>query len=568
MTPWWGMRSSRLASVALLALSSCATGPVERPEADATFSRAAADVAALCGETARSFAVLDAQGNAVAHNHGACLGRDAAGHHFITQVIPTSSPQPDYELHVWIDHAGAMTQAEMRTGQATLLLEWREEGLLVDRMGRTRMLQPEPGAWFIPAHAIYLRELMSRLAIDTQRSVVLETEDTSELELRMAPDPGESGATAPTRLESDVITVELAYPRQTAVAGLHYKSVRTRDGRELYRAVEAATLRPDAVPAIPQLAYAPPAGLTIEAVTVEADKGGPRLAGEVVFKPGEGRRPGIIFLSGAGPQDRYGFVPGTSVDTGAHTIHDALAQADFVVLRLDERGIGESELGATATPDFSDQVSDARRAFAYLANRPEVDPDRILIVGHAEGALAATELAAKAIPADGKKRRPAGLALLAPIGRPYGEAIADQVRRGMEGAPQAEIEAAVEETRRLHEAIRNEEELPAQAEASRWYMRELLAIDPLRSAKRVRAPIGVFFPAAGLQVADADIAPLRGLVESRARKRDTFVAFDGLDHLFKPVVGPSIAADYYDPTRTVDEGFLVSLVLWASEVTR
>lgn len=503
----------------------------------------------------------------MAHNQGACLGRDAAGHHFVTQVIPTSTPQPDYELHVWIGDDGTMTQAEMRTGMATLLMEWREDGVLVDRMGRTRLLESSSDAWFVPAHAVYLRELMSRLAIETQKSLVLENESTAELVLR-PPDRADTDPGPPQTLESSVITVELDFPAQQAIAGLHYKSVRNAEGRELYRAVEGIALAPDAVPAVPRLSYTPPPGLTIEPVTVPGNAGEPRLAGELVHKQGEAGRPGAIFLSGAGPQDRYGFVPGTSVDTGAHTIEDALAQADFVVLRLDERGVGESELGSTATPDFSDQVSDARRAFAFLAARPEVDPNKIVIVGHAEGALAATELAKTPVLVGRKKRRAAGVALLAPVGRPYSDAIADQVRRGMDGAPAGEVEAAVEETRRLHEAIRKEEELPAQAEASRWYMRELLALDPLRSAKGVRAPIGVFFPAAGLQVAEADIAPLRTLVETRSRKRDTFVAFDGLDHLFKPVVGASIPADYYDPTRTVDEGFLVSLVLWASQVTR
>lgn len=567
------MRSPRLAALPLwLALSAlCACpGPVEHPDVDEGFSRAPAQVAALCREPARRFAVLDADGQAVAHNLGACLGRDGAGHHFITQVIPTSSEQPDYELHVWITDEGTMGQAEMRTGKATLLLEWREDGLLVDRMGRTRLIAAPSDAWFVPAHAIYLRELMSRLGVEGQKSVVLESETTAELTLRLAEEQtADDGRVLPPReLESEVITVSLEYPSETGVAGLRYASIRGLDGRELYRQVEATPVQPDALPAVPTLAYEPGEGLLIEPVVVDGEKDEPKLAGELVRKDGEPGRPGAIFLSGAGPQDRYGFVPGTSVDTGAHVIHDALAKAGFVVLRLDERGVGESELGGTATPDFTDQVDDARRAFRFLAARPEVDPSKIVIVGHAEGALAATELAKKAISVGGKKRRPAAVALLAPVGRSYGDAIADEVRRGMEGAPEAEIEAAVAETRRLHDAIRKDEELPAQAEPSRWYMRELLSADPLKSAKAVRAPLGVFYPGASLQVAEQDVAPLRQLVEGRGRKQDTFVQFDGLDHLFKAVVGQSIPADYYDPTRTVDEGFVISLVSWAREVSR
>ena len=51
----------------------------------------------------------------------------------------------------------------------------------------------------------------------------------------------------------------------------------------------------------------------------------------------EDARPGVLFLSGAGPQERHGFVPGQSIDVGSHEIHDALARAGFVVLRLDDR---------------------------------------------------------------------------------------------------------------------------------------------------------------------------------------------------------------------------------------
>jgi hypothetical protein len=57
-------------------------------------------------------------------------------------------------------------------------------------------------------------------------------------------------------------------------------------------------------------------------------------------------------------------------------------------LRYDRRGVGESP-GDWRTAGLYDNVDDLGRARDALAARPEVDPQRILLAGHSEGAVLA-----------------------------------------------------------------------------------------------------------------------------------------------------------------------------------
>jgi len=117
-----------------------------------------------------------------------------------------------------------------------------------------------------------------------------------------------------------------------------------------------------------------------EPVTVPSD--GLSLSG-VVHKPhdlkaGE-RRPAVLILHGFGghkdgPQQRWS--------------SNQFAAWGYIVLRLDYRGCGDSE-GKRGWVLPMEQVSDTRNAMSYLASRPDVDPERICLVGTSYGAAVA-----------------------------------------------------------------------------------------------------------------------------------------------------------------------------------
>ena len=106
---------------------------------------------------------------------------------------------------------------------------------------------------------------------------------------------------------------------------------------------------------------------------------GLKLAGIVEtphdLKPGE-RRPAFIVLHGFG---------GNKDGHGQGVVARQFTEWGYVTLRIDFRGCGESE-GERGRIICLDQVADTRNALSYLAVRPEVDPERIALVGSSFGA--------------------------------------------------------------------------------------------------------------------------------------------------------------------------------------
>jgi hypothetical protein len=60
---------------------------------------------------------------------------------------------------------------------------------------------------------------------------------------------------------------------------------------------------------------------------------------------------------------------------------EKLAEAGFVTLAFDHRNFGDSEGQPRQHEDSAGKLADLRDAVGYLASRPEVDPDRIAVVG-------------------------------------------------------------------------------------------------------------------------------------------------------------------------------------------
>src|SRR5262249_48286028 len=135
-----------------------------------------------------------------------------------------------------------------------------------------------------------------------------------------------------------------------------------------------------------------PAAGDIEREEVKIADGDVTLAGTITRKKGaQGRLPAVTFLSGSGGQDREGFSSG--IDLGTPEILDRPPREGFLVLRFDDRGVGGST-GPIQDLDFDGLTGDGRRAVHYLLARTDVDPKRVAVIGHSEGALSAPVLAA------------------------------------------------------------------------------------------------------------------------------------------------------------------------------
>jgi fermentation-respiration switch protein FrsA (DUF1100 family) len=76
------------------------------------------------------------------------------------------------------------------------------------------------------------------------------------------------------------------------------------------------------------------------------------------------------------------------------TYAEKLADEGFATLAFDHRNFGESEGSPRQHEDQAGKVADLRDAVSYLASRPEVDPDRIGVVGVCLGGAYAVRAAA------------------------------------------------------------------------------------------------------------------------------------------------------------------------------
>jgi fermentation-respiration switch protein FrsA (DUF1100 family) len=95
-------------------------------------------------------------------------------------------------------------------------------------------------------------------------------------------------------------------------------------------------------------------------------------------KPGQ-KLPAFLVL--------HGFM-GSKDESHAEIQAKMLADWGYAALRFDFRGLGDSG-GVRGFVLCEDQVADTKNALTWLAQRPEIDPKRIAVIGHSFGAAVA-----------------------------------------------------------------------------------------------------------------------------------------------------------------------------------
>jgi alpha-beta hydrolase superfamily lysophospholipase len=110
--------------------------------------------------------------------------------------------------------------------------------------------------------------------------------------------------------------------------------------------------------------------------------GSVRLGGTVYVPRAPGKHPAVVLVHGSGPEGRW----------ATAYIADALARRGVVALAYDKRGVGASS-GDWRTSTLEDLAADARIAVHLLAERPDVDPARVGVYGHSQGAEIAPQIA-------------------------------------------------------------------------------------------------------------------------------------------------------------------------------
>lgn len=111
----------------------------------------------------------------------------------------------------------------------------------------------------------------------------------------------------------------------------------------------------------------------------------------ITIPAGNGPFPAAVMITGSGPQNRDEEILGHK---SFAVIADHLTRKGFIVLRVDDRGVGKSngDFGKATSEDFA---SDANSSVDYLLSRSEVDKNKIGLIGHSEGGMIAPMVAVK-----------------------------------------------------------------------------------------------------------------------------------------------------------------------------
>jgi pimeloyl-ACP methyl ester carboxylesterase len=110
---------------------------------------------------------------------------------------------------------------------------------------------------------------------------------------------------------------------------------------------------------------------------------------------GNGPFPGVLLVAGSGAIDMNVTIS-PDVKPFWH-IAQYLSERGFVVLRYDKRGVGANgtiiDTNVWGNATFDDLKNDAAKALNILTEQPEVDPDKITLIGHSEGTMIIPRLA-------------------------------------------------------------------------------------------------------------------------------------------------------------------------------
>lgn len=289
------------------------------------------------------------------------------------------------------------------------------------------------------------------------------------------------------------------------------------------------------------------------------------LAGTLTVPDGPGPHPGALIVPGSGPVDRDSNHAKLPIGV-TRELAEALAGTGFATLRYDKRGVGESP-GNWLAAGLGDNIDDASAALAALRAQPEVDAERVVAVGHSEGALIVAALAAR-------QEVPAGVALISGSATPGADLLQWQARKVGPSLPAplrillrimgTTVQKQVAENHRKIRATTTDIARIGGRRINAKWTREFLAHDPATDLARITVPVLAVTGEKDLQVDPADLPRIARLVRGPVETHEV----PDVSHILRAQPGiPTLRSYKKDATRPVDPRVLDHVTGWARRVT-
>lgn len=334
----------------------------------------------------------------------------------------------------------------------------------------------------------------------------------------------------------------------------------------------------------------PPFPYRSEDIKFRNDAAGITLGGTVTIPQGDGPFPAVVLITGSGSQNRNEELMGHKP---FWVIADYLSRNGIVVLRYDDRGVGQSQniSGPSTSADFA---TDANAAFNYLRTIPEVDASKIGLAGHSEGGLIAPIAASE-------NNEIAFIISLAGTGV-TGEQILLRQNYDINkasGMSKKDLKALISMSRQLYAVIKSEpdnnkateemiaivkrsmekqkappeevaktmKEFPTSAATltGKWY-RNFIVTDPALYWKMVKCPVLAVNGDKDMQVAaDVNLAAIKKAVRSGGNSMVTTIRFPGLNHLFQHCK-TGLPSEYGEIEETFSTDVLKTMADWITNL--
>lgn len=346
------------------------------------------------------------------------------------------------------------------------------------------------------------------------------------------------------RLTLTGVTMNAALTADGRLAGLYVPA-------QQVRAVRVEGLRESAM-TIAKPDYSAPADApyTAQEVTLKTQEG-VTLAGTLTLpkvRPVRGA-PAVVTITGSGTEERDESLPGVEGYHPFRQIADTLGRRGIAVLRLDDRGIGGSDVGPAGATS-ADFAKDIEAALQYLRTRSAIDASRLALVGHSEGGMIAPMVAA----ADPGLRAIVLMAGPAHTGRAilaYQEQFAADSMLKLTGAAR-------------DSALRAMAKTLDSASAKDGWLRFFVDYDPVVTAKRVKQPVLILQGERDRQVTPEQAKELAAAFRAGGNRDVTVRLFPETDHLFLPDPNGSPSGYAKLPSKSVRAEVLGTIADWLS----
>jgi len=322
-------------------------------------------------------------------------------------------------------------------------------------------------------------------------------------------------------------------------------------------------------------------------------KVGVKLVGLLTLPSDKGPFPAVLLITGSGPQDRNETVFG---HRSFLVLADYLTRQGIAVLRVDDRGVGEStgDFSQATSEDFS---SDVLAGVEYLKACKEIDPNKIGLIGHSEGGMIAPMVAAKSsdvafiILMAGTGLTGEEILYLqgALISRAMGVSEEDIAKNRQFNEKIFSLIKEVEDEKIIEEKLRqmfmadwaelNEEEkkaigdpevyLKAQLQSllSTW-LKFFLTYDPKPTLSKVKCPVLAINGEKDLQVPPKEnLSAIEEALIAGGNKNFAVKELPGLNHLFQ-TAQTGLPAEYAKIEETISPEVLKIISDWILEQTR